>query len=136
MFRSTSLTIAAGLKVILGILIAMSAIRILSAGSAGLPPPSGAPPGQSGPPFWAGLLFLTIAIACLFAAYGLWKNQKWAKIVAIVTSAINGLFSLGDLVGFVMTQNYAFAVGFVLVVLAEVLVIVLVLRREPRPQLA
>ena len=136
MFRSTSLTIAAGLKVILGILIAMSAIRILSAGSAGLPPPSGAPPGQSGPPFWAGLLFLTIAIACLFAAYGLWKNQKWAKIIAIVTSAINGLFSLGDLVGFVMTQNYAFAVGFVLVVLAEVLVIVLVLRREPRPQLA
>ena len=136
MFRSTSLTIAAGLKVILGILIAMSAIRILSAGSAGLPPPSGAPPGQSGPPFWAGLLFLTMAIACLFAAYGLWKNQKWAKIIAIVTSAINGLFSLGDLVGFVMTQNYAFAVGFVLVVLAEVLVIVLVLRREPRPQLA
>jgi len=136
MFRSTSLTIAAGLKVILGILIAMSAIRILSAGSAGLPPPSGAPPGQSGPPFWAGLLFLTIAIACLFAAYGLWKNQKWAKIIAIITSAINGLFSLGDLVGFVMTQNYAFAVGFVLVVLAEVLVIVLVLRREPRPQLA
>ena len=136
MFRSTSLTIAAGLKVILGILIAMSAIRILSAGSAGLPPPSGAPPGQSGPPFWAGLLFLTIAIACLFAAYGLWKNQKWAKIIAIITSAINGLFSLGDLVGFVMTQNYAFAVGFVLVVLAEVLVIVLVLHREPRPQLA
>ena len=136
MFRSTSLTIAAGLKVILGILIAMSAIRILSAGSAGLPPPSGAPPGQSGPPFWAGLLFLTMAIACLFAAYGLWKNQKWAKIIAIITSAINGLFSLGDLVGFVMTQNYAFAVGFVLVVLAEVLVIVLVLRREPRPQLA
>lgn len=136
MFRSTSLTIAAGLKVVLGILIAMSAIRILSAGSAGLPPPSGAPPGQSGPPFWAGLLFLTIAIACLFAAYGLWKNQKWAKIIAIVTSAVNGLFSLGDLVGFVMTQNYAFAVGFVLVVLAEVLVIVLVLRREPRPQLA
>ena len=136
MFRSTSLTIAAGLKVVLGILIAMSAIRILSAGSAGLPPPSGAPPGQSGPPFWAGLLFLTIAIACLFAAYGLWKNQKWGKVVAIVTSAINGLFSLGDLVGFVMTQNYAFAVGFVLVVLAEVLVIVLVLRREPRPQLA
>lgn len=136
MFRSTSLTIAAGLKVVLGLLIAMSAIRILSAGSAGLPPPSGAPPGQSGPPFWAGLLFLTIAIACLFAAYGLWKNQKWAKIIAIVTSAINGLFSLGDLVGFVLTQNYAFAVGFVLVVLAEVLVIVLVLRREPRPQLA
>jgi hypothetical protein len=136
MFRSKSLTIAAGLKVILGILIAMSATRILSAGSAGLPPPPGAPAGQGGPPFLAGLLFMTMAIACLFAAYGLWKNQKWGKIVAIITSALNGLFSLGDVLGLVMQQNYALAVGFALVVLMEVFIIVLVLRREPRPQLA
>jgi len=135
MFRSKSLTIAAILKVVLGILMAMSAIRILSAGSAGLPPPPGMED-TGGPPFWAGLLFMTVAIASLFAAYGLWKNQKWGKVVALVTSAINGLFSLGDVLGSVMTQNYAFAFGFVLVVLAEVLVIVLVLRREPRPQLA
>ncbi|HEU5098980.1 MAG TPA: hypothetical protein VFU22_08175, partial [Roseiflexaceae bacterium] len=72
----------------------------------------------------------------LFAAYGLWKNQKWGKVVALVTSAINGLFSLGDVLGLVLMQNYALAFGFALVVLAEVLVIVLVLRREPRPQLA
>jgi uncharacterized membrane protein (UPF0136 family) len=135
MIRSTSITTAAILKVVLGMFTLMSAIRILSAGSAGLPPPSGAPAGASGPPFWAGLMFMTLGVACLFAAYGLWKNQKWGKIVAIVTSAINGLFALGDVVGSVMTRNYVLAVIFVLGVLLEVLVIVLVLRRAPRLQL-
>lgn len=128
MNRTRSITIAAILVVVHGILNLMSAPRILSGVRTGLPSPPGSP---SGPPFWAGLLFMTLGVACLFAAYGLWKNQKWGKVVAIVTSAIDAPFLLGNVIGDIMAQNYMLAFVFTLLTLACVLIIVLVLRREP-----
>ena len=135
MNRTKSLTAAAILQFLFGIVDALSALPILAAGSAGLPAPSGVE-GASGPPFWAGVLFLILAVATLFGAYGLWINQKWGKTLTIITRVITGIFALGDVVGAALMGGIAVASAFSLYALLSVVVVFLVLRREPRPALA
>jgi hypothetical protein len=130
--RSKNLTIAVILLVLLGLWDMIGAVRILTAGSQGLPPPPGAYPGSEGPPFWAGVLFLIFAVATLFGAYGLWMNQKWGKIISIITRVVMGLFALGDVLNALALSYPALAFAFALYVLLSILVIVLVLRREPK----
>src|SRR5262245_49817962 len=103
--RSKNLTIAATLQVLLGLVDIISAVRILTGGSQELPPPPGLED-QGGPPFWAGVLFLILAVAGLFGAYGLWINQKWGKLITIITRVIMGLFLLGDVVNFLSISWY------------------------------
>ena len=135
MNRTKSLTIAAILQFLLGVADALGALPILAAGSAGLPPQPGFE-SVGGPPFWAGVLFLVLAVAALFGAYGLWVNQKWGKTLTIVTRVILGLFALGDVVGAAVMGQLGGASAFGLYVLASVVVVFLVLRRETRPALA
>lgn len=132
MTRSKSITIAAILQCILGILEAMDAMRILAGGINGLPPPPGSPEGVGGPPFGAGVLFMVLAIAGLFGAYGLWINQKWGKIVTVITRVIFGLFTLGDIWGTVYMQRFDLAFVFVTYLVVSILIIFLVLRRETK----
>jgi hypothetical protein len=135
MTRSKSLTVAAILQFLLSIVDFAMAIPILAAGSAGLPPPSGAE-GASGPPFFIGVVFLTLAVASLFGAYGLWSNHKWGKVITLITRGISGLFALGDVLATTMGGRPDIALGFAAYVVASIVVIVLVLRREQTPVLA
>lgn len=127
--------IAAGLQVLSGIVSLFSATRILAAGSQGLPPLPGAEE-MGGPPFWAGLMFFALAVASLFSAFGLWKGQRWGKVVAIVTCAVNAVFAAGDVLGAVAVGSLAMGLVMGLSVLVYLLVIVLVLRRDPVPAAA
>lgn len=130
MNATARIRLAAGLQVLSGIAGLVSAVRILSAGSAGLPAPKGAE-AMGGPPFWAGLMFFALAIASLFSAYGLVKGQRWGKIVAIVTAAISAVFMAGDVAGAVALGSPLVALGFGVGTLGYLLVLYLVLRREP-----
>jgi len=131
MTRSKTLTVAAILQALLALVDMIGAVRILAAGSEGLPPPPGLE--GDGPPFWAGVLFLTFAVASLFGAYGLWINQKWGKVLTIITRVVMGLFALGDVLNGFSISYYGLAFAFAAYVLVSILVIVMVLRREPKP---
>jgi len=131
MSRSRSLTLGAILQAVLSIADGMSALPILAAGITGLP----ARPGHEsvgGPPFFIGVFFIIAGVSGLFAAYGLWMNQKWGKVLTIITRVLLSLFALGDL--FPAPDPLRLVFGTYL--LASIVVIFLVLRVAPRPATA
>jgi uncharacterized membrane protein (DUF2068 family) len=71
-------------------------------------------------------LFLILCTAGLVSAYGIWNNQKWGKILAIISMGLNGLLSLPGVV-FAPTLWLKMDPG--VTVLLVVIVIVLLLRR-------
>jgi hypothetical protein len=129
MIRSRSLVTAVILQVVHGLFHVAAAIRILAAGSTGLPALPGAED-QGGPPFWAGVMFLVLAVATLFSAYGLWSGQKWGKVVTLVTKAILILFGLGDVIGAASIGAWPYFTISVADVVIGIAVVVLVLRRQ------
>lgn len=135
MTRSRNLQIAAVLLVLLALFSIVPAIRTLSYGSAGAPPLVGTDE-SNGPPFWSGIMFLVLGVATLFGAYGLWNGQKWGKVVTLATRAILLLFALGDLVGSVAFSAYGFAALSSVYIAVSLIVVYLVLRRQPNPALA
>lgn len=135
MTRSRNITIAVILQVALGLFYVFSAVRILAGGSAGGPTLPGAPE-DSGPPFWAGIMFLSLALISLFSAYGLWIGQKWGKVLAIVTCVIGVIFALGDLIGTLSLGLYGYAAIAACLIGASIATILLVLRSQPKAVLA
>lgn len=129
MNRTRSLTLAAALATLLGVVDIVASLPILAAGRAGMPAMEGLEE-MGGPPFAAGVVFLSFGVMALFGAYGLWLNQKWGKVVTIVTRLLFTVVGLGDLVGMVATGKIAFALLTVLYTMLSVLVIYWVLRRE------
>jgi uncharacterized membrane protein (DUF2068 family) len=75
-----------------------------------------------------GLLVMLFSVA-LVSAYGVWQNQKWGKILAIVTLTLNGLLALP---GILFTSTFVERLEPLAGVLVAVIVIVLLMRRmEP-----
>ena len=127
MSRSKSLSVGAILQAVLCTIDGVSAVPILAAGSAGLPPQPGLE-SMGGPPFFIGVFFLIIAVAGVFGAYGLWMNQKWGKVLTIVTRVIVSLFALGDF----FAAPDVLRLLVVAYLLASAFVVFLVLRVAPQ----
>ncbi len=135
MTRSRNITTAVILQVVLGLFYVLSATQILAGGSGGGPDLPGSPEG-SGPPFWAGMMFISVALIRLFSAYGLWIGQKWGKVLAIVTCVIGVVFGMGDLLGTIAIGQYGFAAISACLIGASLAIILLVLRGQPKPAMA
>ena len=133
MIRSRNLVVV--LLICLAVFDLIPAIQNLSYGSAGAPAWVG-DGAVDGPPFWASLMFIALSVATLFGAYGLWIGQKWGKIVTLATRAPLLLFALGDLLGAISFSAYFLALLGSLYVIASIVVVYLVLRRQPKPVMA
>ena len=57
---------------------------------------------------WSFLLMLTVGIACLFAAIGLWRGTVWGTRVALTILSIN---IIGDIVNALFRHDYRALIG-------------------------
>lgn len=76
------------------------------------------------PPYFILVLGLVLGVLGIVAAWGLWNNQRWGKILTIFVVAINGLSALPGV--FFAPSNFL-RVAASATVLVGVVVIVLVL---------
>ena len=57
---------------------------------------------------WSFLLMLTVGIACLFAAIGLWRGALWGTRLAVTILSIN---IIGDIVNTLFRHDYRALIG-------------------------
>lgn len=57
---------------------------------------------------WSFLLMLTVGIACLFAAFGLWRGTVWGTRLALTILSLN---IIGDLVNVLLRLDYRALIG-------------------------
>jgi uncharacterized membrane protein (DUF2068 family) len=88
MKRSRNTTIAAVLLAAASLYSIIFAIPLLSRGADALNA------AVDSPPFFIVAGSVVFGVLGLVAAYGLWRNQRWGKILAIVVCAINMLSAL------------------------------------------
>jgi uncharacterized membrane protein (DUF2068 family) len=77
-----------------------------------------------------GLILFTIG---LVSAYGIWQNQRWGKITAIVVLTLNALAALP---GILFTTTFVEGLEPIMAVLVAVIVVVLLLWPTPQSSTA
>ncbi len=123
MTRSRSVTIAAILLFVFNLWNAAEIVPRLAQGTA-------ADSSAVGPSFAVGLFVFTLAIFELLAAYGLWRNAKWGKVLGLIVSALNILYTIIPLLVAPLPIKLI-AAG---IIVLNIFIIVLLLRRhETRP---
>lgn len=130
MNRATALKIAAGILLALALLdLFIYELPALMLGQAAVDQIANADGG--GPPFFMVLLSSALDVLSIVTAYGLWRGQRWAVILAIIISAFGILSGLGGVLfaGDIGTQLFA-GLGVVL----SIATIVLCLWRERKPR--
>ena len=127
MNHSKSLTVAAILQLLLSIGGIAATIPSLFLGAESVNNAG------TSPPYFIVLLAFAIGLVGVVAAYGVWKRQKWAIVLTIVLRAVDGLSALPGVLFAPSAVWQVLAIGSVIL---SSLVIVLLLRREPRPAIA
>lgn len=122
MTRSRSVTVAAILLLVYNLYDAVQTIPQLAQGTAN-------DSSLNKPPFAVSLFVFTLAIFGLFAAYGLWRNAKWGKVLGLVVTALNILYTLIPLLVAPLPIKLV-AAGFIIL---NILIAVLLLRSESTP---
>ncbi len=125
MKRSMSVTIAAILLFAGSLYNAVQSVPLLAQGTA-------TDGDMTKPPFAVTLIVFTISIFGVVASYGIWKNVKWGKVLGLVVSALNILYTLIPLMVAPLPIKLV-AAGIIAV---YVLIMVLLLRRQSQPVIA
>ncbi len=119
MTRSKSVIFAAVLLLAYNVYDAVQAIPLLAQGTA-------TDGNLSKPPFAVSLLVFTLAIFGIIAAYGVWRNAKWGKVLGLVVTALNILYTLIPLLVAPLPIKLV-AGGFIIL---NIIVLWMLLRRE------
>lgn len=126
MQRPTRITIAAILQFAVSVYTTVAVIPFLMMGAASFNT-------NEGPPYAIILVGVISGVAGIVAAYGLWKNQRWGKILTVVLRAVDGLAALPGVFFAPSIGWQASAIGGVAV---SILIIVLVLWPAPSEAVA
>lgn len=122
MQRPIQLTIAAVLNGIQSLVNIVFAIPLLAMGADAV----NAQTAVDNPPFFIVILGLILATAGLVGSWGLWQNQRWARILVIVINVLGGLSALP---GVAFAQTTALRLSAIVSVAVAVIIIVLLLWR-------
>lgn len=76
------------------------------------------------------VIILILWTVCLVSAYGVWQNQKWGKVLAIITLGLNALAALP---GVIFAPTLMLKLNPALDVLVAIIVIILLLYRPKQP---
>jgi uncharacterized membrane protein (DUF2068 family) len=121
--RSTALKIAAVLTLILNAYSVVFALPMVTLGAdAVIQNPEMIP-------YFIALLVLVVGVIGMVAVYGVWKQQRWGIILAIVTSLVHGLSAAP---GMLNAPSVNLQVIATLYVVSSVVIIVLCLWRDRR----
>jgi hypothetical protein len=125
MKRSIPTTIAAVLNAIWSLVNLVEAVPVLGMGA------DAVNTSQDMPPYSVVVLAVILGVIGLIASWGVWQNQKWAKIVVIIVGALGGLSALPGVL-FAPTPGLRMsAISGVVIPLA-----IIVLLLWPRPKAA
>jgi uncharacterized membrane protein (DUF2068 family) len=83
------------------------------------------------PPYSVVVLAVILGVIGLIASWGVWQNQKWAKIVVIIVGALGGLSALP---GVLFAPTPGLRMSAISGVVIPLVIIVLLL--WPRPKAA
>ncbi len=115
--------------------VAAVLLLIYSALGAALEVPNLARGANTGPdeaPFAMTLFSFALNLSGVFAAYGLWGNMKWGKVLSVALQSVAILYSLVPLLVAPPPLKLMAGIGIAI----SVAIIALVLWRSPRPATA
>ncbi len=114
MTRPRTITIAAILVLAVSLLSVVSEVPNLARGTA---------TGPDEAPFFMTVLSFSLGLAGVFAAYGLWRNEKWGKVLTVALMALSILYNIVPLLVAPppMQALAAVGIGIYLAILALVL---------------